>query len=51
MRDDLRNLAWLPAIIKCKVEIIGHFNRLVARDQGRDGNNAVVAWLEAGAFP
>src|ERR1700730_4774209 len=32
MRDDLRNLAWLHAIIKCKVEIVGYFNRLVARD-------------------
>src|SRR5712691_4259691 len=44
MRDDLRNFAWLHAITKCKVEIVGHFNRLVARDHGGDGNNAAVAW-------
>ncbi len=51
MRDDLGNLARFNAVIQCEVEIIGHLDRLVARDQGGDGNDAAVPWREARAFP
>ena len=51
MRDDLRQLAWFHAIIKCEVGVVRHLNCLVARDQGGDGDKAAVPWRKARAFP
>jgi hypothetical protein len=42
MRNDLRDLAWLDAIIERQVEMIWHLNRLITRDQGCDGYDAAV---------
>ena len=51
MRDDLGNLARFNPAMECEVEVVGHLDRLVARDQGRDGNNAAVSWRERRSFP
>jgi hypothetical protein len=32
-RDDLGNLAWFNAVVECDVDVVGHLDRLVARDQ------------------
>jgi hypothetical protein len=44
MRDDLRKFAWLDPIIERQVEMVGHLDRLITGDQGRDGDNAAVSW-------
>jgi hypothetical protein len=42
MRNDLRKFAWLDAIIERQVEMVGHLDRLITRDQGCDGYDAAV---------
>ena len=51
MRNDLRNLTRFNAVVECEVEIVRHLDRLVARNQGGDGNDAAVPRREARAFP
>src|SRR6516162_4136988 len=51
MRDDFRNLSWFNAIVECNVEVVGHLDRLVSRDQGGNCNHAAVSWRQAGTFP
>ena len=51
MRDDLRDLARLDAVIERQVEMVRHLDGLVARDQCGQRNDAAVARREAGAFP
>jgi hypothetical protein len=42
MGDDLGNLARFDAVIEREVEIAGHLDRLVARNQGANGDDAAV---------
>ena len=51
MGDDLRDLAGLYAVVECEVQIEGHFDGLVTRDQGGERHNASVPCREARAFP
>jgi hypothetical protein len=51
MGNDLGNLAWLDAVIEGQVQIFGQFDHLIARDQGRDRDDAAVARLKSGALP
>src|SRR3712207_1279263 len=51
MRDDLRDLARLDTVVERKVEIVGHLDRLVARDQGSKRDEAAVPRREIGTFP
>jgi hypothetical protein len=51
MRDDLGKLAWFDAVVEREVEVVGHFSRLITRDEGSHGNDATVSWRERRAFP
>ena len=51
MRDDLGNLAWLYAVVESEVDIVRHLCRLVACDQGGEGNDAAVPWTEFWTLP
>jgi hypothetical protein len=51
MRDDLGNLARLNAVIERQVQVEGHLDRLVARDQRGERNDAAVSGHKARAFP
>src|SRR5438132_3541741 len=44
MRDDVRNLTWLDAVIEGKVEVVWHLDRLISSDQRGYGNNAAISW-------
>jgi hypothetical protein len=51
VRNDLRDLTRLHAVVERKIEMTWHLDGLTARDQGRQGYNAAVARREAGALP
>jgi hypothetical protein len=51
MRDDLRDLARLDAVIERQVEMVVQLDGLVARDQGGERDDAAVPRRETGAFP
>ena len=51
MRDDLGDFAWLDTVIERQVQMRRHLDRLVARDQDGEGDDAPVAWGEARPFP
>ena len=46
MRDYLRDLAGFDAVMERQVEMVGHLDRLVARDQGGKRNDAAVPWRD-----
>ena len=47
----LGDLARFDAVIERQVEMVGHLDCLVARNQCGKRNDAAVAWRETGAFP
>ncbi len=51
MRNDLGKLARFDAVVECEVEIVGHLDRLIARDQCRERNDAAVSCVEPESFP
>src|SRR5947207_1469027 len=51
MRDDLGDLARLHTVIERKLELMRQLDRLVARDQRRQGDDAAVARRQSGAPP
>ena len=51
MRDDLGHLLRLDAIVERQVQVERHLDRLVARDQRGERDDAAIAGREAGALP
>ena len=51
MRDDLGDLGRLHAVVEGQSEMEGHLDRLVARDQHRERDDAAVARAQAGTLP
>src|SRR5687768_1176673 len=51
MRDDLRDLTRLDTVVERKIEIVGHLDRLVARDQGSKRDEAAGPRCEIVTFP
>jgi hypothetical protein len=51
VRDDLRNLSGLDAVFEREVEVIWHFDCLIAGDECRQCHDAAVAKREPGTFP
>lgn len=43
MSDDLGDLGGLHAVVERKVDVVRHLDRLVARDQRGERDNAAVA--------
>ena len=51
MRDDLGNLPRFDVVIERQLEMVRHLDRLVARNQRGERNDAAVARRETRAFP
>jgi hypothetical protein len=51
MRDDLRKLRRLHAVVERKLQVIPQRDRLIAPDQRRDRDDAAIAREKAGALP
>ena len=51
MRDDLRNLRRLHAVVERKLQVIRQRDRLIAPDQRGERDDAAVARRKAGTLP
>src|SRR6516225_11250460 len=51
MRNDLGYLAWFNAVVQRQIEMVGHLDRLVPRDQSGDGDDTAIPRGEPRTFP
>jgi hypothetical protein len=51
MCDELGDLRRLDAVVERQVDVVRHLDRVVARDERGERNDAAVPGSEAGPFP